>query len=100
MKNLEVLQENCLLVSSMMKSISHPQRLMLLCHLAKGEKTVNELKDLCQISQSQMSQFLRRMLLEKILDLRKEGQYSYYRISDKKVANLILYLENSFCAQD
>jgi DNA-binding transcriptional ArsR family regulator len=95
--NPEKMQNRCHEVSSMMKAISHPQRLMILCHLSEGEKNVGEMLELCEISQSQMSQFLNRMQREKLLKVRKEGQFSYYSIADKHLMKLIQSMQKIFC---
>lgn len=95
--NLEKMQGKCHEVSSMMKAIAHPQRLMILCHLTEGEKNVGEMLERCEISQSQMSQFLNRMHREKLLKVRKEGQFSYYSIADKNLIKLIQSMQKIFC---
>ena len=94
----EAMRENCVYVSGLMKAISHPQRLMILCYLSEGEKNVSELLEVCDVSQSQLSQFLIRMNKEGLLDLRKEGQFSYYRIADKNMIKLIQSMQKIFCA--
>ena len=81
----------------MMKAIAHPQRLMILCHLSEGEKNVGEILALCEISQSQLSQFLNRMQREKLLKVRKDGQFSYYSIADKNLIKLIQSMQKIFC---
>ena len=73
----EKMQKKCVIVSSVLKAIAHPQRLMIVCHLAEGEKNVGELQALCDISQSQLSQFLTRLYREKILNMRKDAQFVY-----------------------
>jgi DNA-binding transcriptional ArsR family regulator len=80
-----------------MKAIAHPQRLMLMCHLSEGEKNVSELLTLCEISQSQLSQFLNRMHRERLLALRKDGQYSFYSIADERVKKLMMAMQKVFC---
>lgn len=95
---IEKMKERAEEVSQMMKAIAHPQRLMILCHLSEGEKTVSELLQLCDISQSQLSQFLVRMQKEGILGFRKEGQFSYYSIADKSVIKLIQSMQKIFCS--
>ncbi|MBI2522598.1 MAG: winged helix-turn-helix transcriptional regulator [Bdellovibrio sp.] len=97
MKQLEMMKGQCLEVSAILKAMAHPQRLMIMCYLADSEKTVSELVDLCKVSQSQMSQFLNRMHREKLLQVRKEGQFSYYSIAEKKIIKLILSMQKIFC---
>lgn len=96
--NPERMQSRCLEVSTVMKAIAHPQRLMILCHLAEGEKNVGDILELCDISQSQLSQFLNRMQREKFLKVRKESQFSYYSIADVKITKLIQSMQKIFCA--
>jgi len=93
----EKLEKQCHEVAALLKAMSHPQRLMIMCYLAEGEKNVSEILELCQISQSQMSQFLNRMQREKLLKMRKEGNFSYYSVSNPKVLSLLKSLQKSFC---
>lgn len=94
----ELMQAHCEDVASLMKTIAHPQRLMILCHLTDGEKTVSDLLELIDISQSQLSQFLNRMSREKILVSRREAGFSLYSIKDDRVSKLIRNLQGIFCS--
>ena len=85
-------------VAQVMKALAHPQRLMLLCHLSGGEKTVGDLERLCEVSQSAMSQFLTRMKFEGLVQSEKRGLFVYYRIADEKVGELIAALYHIYCA--
>ena len=95
--NFEKMRNECESVSEVMKAIGHPQRLILLCYLSEGEKTVSELQKLSGSSQSQVSQFLRRMLREKLVEVRKDGQFSRYSVKNPKVIELMGSLQNIFC---
>jgi DNA-binding transcriptional ArsR family regulator len=95
--NPEKMKAQCSEVAAIMKALAHPQRLMLMCHMAEGEKNVSEMLELCDISQSQLSQFLNRMQREKLLKIRKEGNFVFYNISDKKVLKLIQSMQKIFC---
>jgi DNA-binding transcriptional ArsR family regulator len=95
--NLEKMKDQCHEVTTIMKAMAHPQRLMILCHLCQGEKNVGELLELCDISQSQISQFLIRMQRERLLNLRREGNFSFYSIADKKVLKLMQSMQRIFC---
>lgn len=94
---LKMMKENCENVAQIMKALSHPQRLMLLCHLSVEEKTVSELEKLCEISQSQISQFLNRMKLEGLVDSEKRGLFVFYKIADPQAKKLITALHKIFC---
>lgn len=95
--SVQDMAENCDTVAGLMKALAHPQRLMLLCHIASGEKTVGELEELCGASQSAVSQFLNRMRLEGLITSDKRGLYVYYRIADPRVKKLISALHDIFC---
>lgn len=95
--SLTKMEKNCSLVSHYLKSLSHPQRLMILGHLTQGEKTVTELQELCDISQSQLSQFLARMKLEGLIHCERKGRYQAYRITNPQVVQLIESIHKIFC---
>lgn len=84
-------------VSQVLKLLSHPGRLKILCALIEGEKTVNELTELCELSQSASSQFLARMKAEGLLDSRRESHFVYYQIQDLKIKKLIKSIKEIFC---
>jgi DNA-binding transcriptional ArsR family regulator len=97
--NHEMMKLQCAHVSLIMKALAHPQRLMLMCHLSEGEKNVSELLELCDISQSQLSQFLNRMHRERLLMVRKEGNFVFYSIADKRVMKLMQSTQKIFCGR-
>ena len=84
-------------VSGILKSLSHPVRLKVLCQVIDQERTVNELTEFCDISQSAMSQFLNRMRNEGILNSRKDGTYVYYGIQDPKLVKLLRAIKEIYC---
>ena len=61
----------------LMKTLGHQDRLMVLCHLAGGEKSVGELARLLDIPQSPLSQHLARMRKESLVKTRRESQGMY-----------------------
>lgn len=88
---------NCDTVSQILKSLAHPQRLMILCLLAEAPRTVGELQEICGISQSAVSQFLNRFRLEGIVTNEKDGNFVYYSIQDKSILQLIKSLHRIYC---
>jgi ArsR family transcriptional regulator len=91
-------QGQCTLVASTLKMMSHPQRLMLLCLLKEGPRTVSELQEnLDGISQSHVSQFLNRLRLEGIVEGTRQGTFIYYSIKDPKVTTLLKCLSSIYC---
>ena len=95
--SIKRIESSCGEVSRILRSLAHPQRLLVLSHLAMGEKNVTELQDLCGVSQSQLSQFLNRMKAEGLVHSRQEHLYRYYSISDPRLAQLVVVLEKLFC---
>ena len=89
--------KQCEPVSQILKSLAHPTRLKILCSLMTGEKSVMELTDFCDISQSAMSQFLGRMKSEGLLSARRQHQFIYYSIADEKIVRLMKTLKEIFC---
>jgi ArsR family transcriptional regulator, virulence genes transcriptional regulator len=84
-------------VAALLKQLSHPQRLLILCSMADGEKSVGEIEKACGASQSAVSQFLKGMRLEGLIESRREGKQVYYKIIDKRVLDLIKSLYQIFC---
>ncbi|NBB97755.1 MAG: metalloregulator ArsR/SmtB family transcription factor [Alphaproteobacteria bacterium] len=85
--------------SAFLKALAHEGRLMILCHLATGEKSVGELEDLLQSRQAAVSQQLARLRLEGIVTCRREGKTIYYALHDQKAERLIGVVYDMFCAQ-
>lgn len=85
--------------SAFLKALAHEGRLMILCHLSTGEKSVGELEDLLQSRQAAVSQQLARLRLEGIVSSRREGKTIYYSLQDPKAARLIALVYDMFCAQ-
>ena len=84
-------------VSQILRSLSHPVRLKVLCFVMDGEKSVSELTEFCDISQSAMSQFLNRMRAEGIVASRKDGTHVYYSIADSKIVKLLRAIKEIYC---
>jgi ArsR family transcriptional regulator len=93
----KALWKQCDLVSGVLKSLSHPVRLKILCQLLDQERTVNDLTEQCGISQSAMSQFLGRMKDEGILSSRREAHFVFYSVSEPKLIRLLQSLKEIYC---
>lgn len=94
---MQIMQEKCVEVSSLLKHFSHPQRLLILCYLSDGEKQVSDIHEVVGLSQSQTSQFLKRMQAEGLLGLRREKNYSFYYIENPDVVKLLKSMQKIFC---
>lgn len=80
-----------------LKALGHDGRLMLLCHLTSGPKSVTELEKLLEARQAVVSQQLARLRHEGLVSARREGQAIYYSIRDPKVGRVIAVLGEVFC---
>lgn len=96
-KTLSELRRRSEDVAGLLKQLSHPQRLLILCSMADGEKSVGEIEEACGASQSAVSQFLKGMRLEGLVASRRDGKQVYYKIVDKRVLELIRSLYQIFC---
>jgi ArsR family transcriptional regulator len=83
--------------AAFLKALSHEGRLMILCHLSSGEKSVTELEHLLESRQAAVSQQLARLRLEGLVATRRDGKAIYYSIQDPKVLRTITLVYDMFC---
>ena len=83
-------------IAGIFKALSHEGRLMILCHLAAGEKSVTELEGLLGQRQAAVSQQLARLRLEGLVSTRREGKAIFYALHDPRVMSLLRELPSSF----
>ena len=88
---------NAHLASEFLKALAHESRLLILCLLTEGEKTVGELEELISRRQSTVSQQLARLRLDGLVSARREGTTIYYRLADEKVQVVLEALYKVFC---
>ena len=97
---LERMVENATRASNFLKAISHEGRLMILCHLVSGEKSVTELERLLSARQAAVSQQLSRLRLEGLVVPRREGKTIYYRLADERPARILEVVYELFCSPE
>jgi len=85
-------------VSGFLKQLANEQRLMILCYLAEGEKSVSELQGLLHLEQSSMSQHLAKLRKEGIIKARRDSQTKYYSIENPNALKVIELLYQIYCA--
>lgn len=83
--------------AAFLKALSHEGRLMILCHLTEGEKSVTELEQLLQTRQAAVSQQLARLRLDGMVRARREGKTIWYSIADPKVGRAVSLMYEMFC---
>ncbi|MDQ2094599.1 metalloregulator ArsR/SmtB family transcription factor [Rhodobacteraceae bacterium 10Alg 79] len=80
-----------------LKTLAHEGRLMILCHLGSGEKSVGELEELLEIRQAAVSQMLARLREEGLVSTRRDGKTIYYSLADESTYEVISLLYRLFC---
>ena len=83
--------------SKLLKALSHETRLVILCLLSDGEKSVSELEKHLSLRQSAVSQQLARLRADDIVDKHRNGKNVYYFLARPKVREIIDALYRTFC---
>ena len=81
----------------LLKAMANEWRLMILCQLSEGEKTVSELQEILGLSQSALSQHLAVLRRERIVRSRKEAQSVSYSLSGDEATKVMQTLHEVFC---
>lgn len=82
---------------ALMKVLSNPDRMLLLCQLSEGEKNVGELQELLGIMQPTLSQQLAVLRDEQLVETRREGKNIYYRIASPQALAVLEVLYTTYC---
>ncbi|HWA44954.1 MAG TPA: metalloregulator ArsR/SmtB family transcription factor [Hypericibacter adhaerens] len=80
-----------------LRAIANEHRLMILCRLGEGEKSVGELCDLIGLQPSALSQHLARLRADGIVGTRRQAQTIFYRLTSPDAVRLITTLAAIFC---
>jgi DNA-binding transcriptional ArsR family regulator len=87
--DLARLEASASAAARLMKMLASEQRLILLCRLAEGERSVSELATYVRLAQSAASQHLAKLRAEGLVATRREGQTIYYRLVDPAAIRVI-----------
>ena len=98
--DLNQMAQSATRASALMKTLGHKDRLMILCHLAAGEKSVGQIADLLEIPQSPLSQHLSRMRKEGLVDTRREAQTIFYSLKSGEASRIVEVLYELYCAPE
>lgn len=82
----------------LLKSISHPIRLKILCLLQNQEMSVSEIRESFETSGANITQHLNILRNQGIIDFRKDANFIYNRIADDRVIELMKLLQQLFCS--
>ena len=94
---LERMMDNAKRASDFLKALSHESRLMMLCILAEGEKSVSELEQHLGLRQPTVSQQLARLRADDLVAARRNGKSVHYSLARPDVVEVISALYRTFC---
>src|SRR5215813_4738754 len=83
--------------SEFLKALAHESRLMILCILAEGEKSVSELEELLGLRQPTVSQQLARLRADGLVTTRRDGKAVYYNLASEEARVVIGAVYDVFC---
>lgn len=86
--------------AQLLKALANEHRLLILCHLAEGEKSVGELNDRVSVSQSALSQHLSVLRRDGLVATRREAQTIYYRLAEGPATKVVANLHDVYCCGD
>jgi DNA-binding transcriptional ArsR family regulator len=90
---------NAAKATSLLKALANKHRLIILCHVAGGEKSVGELEELLGMRQPHLSQHLARLRRDHLVRTRRDSRTIYYELEESNVAGEIVHLLYQFyCA--
>jgi ArsR family transcriptional regulator, virulence genes transcriptional regulator len=94
---IKAMQANAGEAVDVLRALSNESRLLVLCQLGAGEKSVGALNAAVGLSQSALSQHLAKLRSEGLVATRRDAQTIYYRIADPRVMQLVAALHGIFC---
>jgi DNA-binding transcriptional ArsR family regulator len=96
--NMQDLATRSAEAEELLKALANSHRLMILCELREGERSVTALEEVVPLSQSALSQHLAKLREGGFVSTRREAQTIYYSLADERVVRLIEVLHELFCA--
>lgn len=91
------LEINARKASALLKAMANERRMLILCHMAQGEKSVSELESLVSLSQSALSQHLARLRRDGLVSTRRVAQTIYYSLAGREAEAIMETLYALYC---
>jgi ArsR family transcriptional regulator, virulence genes transcriptional regulator len=82
----------------LLKALSNETRLLILCHLIEGEKSVGELEQLLDARQPHVSQQLARLRADGLVSVRRDSRHIFYRLGSPEVEQVLETLHAIYCS--
>lgn len=98
--NLAKMKSSAAKAAVLLKGLANQHRLLVLCHLAEGEKSVGELEVLLDMRQAHLSQHLARLRRDALVETRRDSRTIYYRFSSTEATQLVQLLYDLYCSED
>ena len=98
--NSRALQPLAREASGLLKTLGNEHRLMILCTLLEGERSVGDLVDHIGLSQSALSQHLARLRRDGLVRTRRSSQTIYYRVAGAEAPAVLATLHSIYCSDD
>jgi len=98
--DLARMEDSARRAAEFLRALGHEGRMMMLCHLVTGEKSVSELEALLGARQAAVSQQLARLRHEGLVEARRDGKAIFYSLADPRAHRLLEVLYELFCAPD
>jgi len=95
--DLDEMKANAARASRLLKAIGNERRLLILCYLTQGERSVGELERLVGLSQSALSQHLSRLRADNLVATRRQAQTIFYSLAGEEVPVIMRALHDLFC---
>ncbi len=96
--DLEQMRSSAGAAARLLKAMANEHRLLVLCHLLEGERSVGQLNAELDLSQSALSQHLAVLREDELVATRRESQTIYYRVASDAVAAVLAALHGIYCA--
>ena len=95
--DIDMMLTNARQASEFLKALSHEVRLLILCFLIEGEKSVTEIEKMLKLRQPAVSQQLARLRADGLVETRRNGKNIYYSLARTEVREVIQVLHDAFC---
>ncbi len=93
----ETMRASATRTCGMLKTLSNPDRLLLLCQISQGERCVSDLEEALEIHQPTLSQQLGVLRDEGLVSTRRDGKRIYYSMASKEALAVMQVLFDQFC---
>lgn len=95
--SFEEMQKNATEATILLKSMANETRLMILCQLVDGEKSVTSLMEKVHLSQSALSQHLAILRRERLVSTRRDAQLVFYSLNSSNAMAILIALDKIYC---